>query len=519
MARIAVGGFQHETNTFAPSPASFADFARRDAWPGLQKGDDLLGAFAGMNISIAGFLDRAAPRHELLPLVWASATPSGPVKDEAFERIAGLMIDALCALDGLDAVYLDLHGAMVTESLEDGEGEILARVRNVVGPDVPIVASLDLHANVSERMTGLADGLVAYRTYPHVDMAATGARAAVLLERMLAEGRLPARAMRRFSFLIPLVWQCTMIEPAAGLYAALEELEQAGYWSLSLPLGFGLADIAEAGGCAFAYADDHDAAERAVATLCDLVAAAEPAFAGRVYAPAEAVARALSHNGPRPVVLADAQDNPGGGADGDTVTLLRALVDGGAEDALMGVLWDPEVAAQAHAAGQGAVIEVALGAKAGGAPESPLHASALVERLSDGRATGTGPFYKGCRLELGPAALLRIGGVRAVVASTRIQAADRAMFNHLGADPARARIVALKSAVHFRADFGPIADEILIVQAPGPVAIDHATLDYKRLRPGLRVMPAAKALSGSAQPPARQRARGPAPARPESDSN
>ena len=180
--RIAIGGFQHETNTFAPSKASFDEFARGGAWPPLLRGGDIFAGTAGINLPVAGFVDAMRKTtHQLVPTAWAAASPSAHVAEDAYERISGMIVDALKSVGQLDAVYLDLHGAMVTEHLNDGEGELLARVRAVVGSDIPVVASLDLHANVTQRMLEHADALIAYRTYPHIDMAETGGKVARLL--------------------------------------------------------------------------------------------------------------------------------------------------------------------------------------------------------------------------------------------------------------------------------------------------------------------------------------------------
>ncbi|HEY8016391.1 MAG TPA: M81 family metallopeptidase, partial [Dongiaceae bacterium] len=168
MARIAIGGFQHETNTFAPTPATYQDFARADGWPALLRGREMLDVLDGINLPSAGFIAAAKRQHhELVPLLWCSATPSGPVVQEAYERIAGELLERLAAAGPVDAVYLDLHGAMVAAHLPDGEGELLRRLRRLVGPDLPIVASLDFHANVSPAMVEHATALTAYRTYPH----------------------------------------------------------------------------------------------------------------------------------------------------------------------------------------------------------------------------------------------------------------------------------------------------------------------------------------------------------------
>jgi microcystin degradation protein MlrC len=493
MARIGIGGFQHETNSFAPTPARLADFVEPDAWPGLVRGPELLPAIAGINLPAAGFAEAAAAAgHALVPLLWCSASPLGLVEEAAYETIAGWLLEALEAAGPLDALYLDLHGAMVAAHLEDGEGELLRRIRHRVGPDLPIIASLDLHANVTRAMVEHATLLVAYRTYPHIDMAATGARAARGLAPLLGGAR-PAKAFRKLDFLVPLPWQCTTIAPAAGLYARLAEREEASpdLLGLSLAMGFPQADIAECGPSVLAYGTTPPSAAAAADALASDLAAAEPGFAGRIWTPEEAVAEALRRADPAagPVILADTQDNPGAGADSDTMALTEALVREGARGALSGLICDPAAAAAAHQAGQGATLELALGGRSPVPGSRPLAARFRVERLGDGAFTGEGPFYRGARMQLGPMALLETGGVRIAVSSRKQQAADQAMFRHLGADPARHPIVALKSSVHFRADFEPIASTVLIVAGPGVNPVDHRRLDYRRLRPGVRVMP------------------------------
>ena len=203
MARIAAGGFQHETNTFAPTKAGYDAFVQPGAWPGLTRGAALFDAVAGINLPVAGFLAAArAAGHELLPLTWCAASPSAQVTEPTYERIVAMLLDDLAGLSGLDGLYLDLHGAMVAEHLDDGEGELLARIRRLVGPDLPIVVSLDLHANVTPEMVDLADALIAFRTYPHVDMAATGARAARHLDALLKGEAGRHKAFRQLPFLI-----------------------------------------------------------------------------------------------------------------------------------------------------------------------------------------------------------------------------------------------------------------------------------------------------------------------------
>jgi len=288
--RIAVGGFQHETNTFAPEKASFDDFARGGGWPPLLTGDDVFEATAGINLPVAGFV--AAMRktsHQLVPTAWAAASPSAHVTKDAYERIAGMILAALEDAGPVDAVYLDLHGAMVAEHLNDGEGELLAQVRDRVGPDIPVVASLDLHANVTRRMLEQADVLIAYRTYPHVDMAETGARVAHFLQQRTTGKPRPHVRARRVPFLIPLQTQCTMLEPTKSLYEALASLEHRTGVLLSFTPGFPAADFPECGPVVIAYGEDPAKVSGAAESLCGIVVEHESAFDAPVYTPEEGV--------------------------------------------------------------------------------------------------------------------------------------------------------------------------------------------------------------------------------------
>lgn len=490
--RIAVGGFQHETNTFAPTKAKLIDFELPSAWPGLTRGEAMFDAVAGVNIPIAGFIEAAqGDGFEILPLSWSAASPSAQVTEEAFERIVGDMLSDLQDMPSVDAVYLDLHGAMVAEHLDDGEGAFLQRLRDQVGTELPIVVSLDLHANVTPEMVELSDALVIYRTYPHVDMAVTGARAARLLIRMLEEGQKPAKAFRQLPFMIPLTSGCTFHEPAKSLYRQVSAAEGGAVWSTSFACGFNPADIYHAGPSALAYADDQATADSIVDQLAAAAEASEPAFAPQFLSPEAAVARAkdLSVGAAKPVILADAQDNPGGGGDSNAVELLEECLKQAVESTALAILFDPVAAEMAHQAGEGAEIEVKLGCRYGSPGKEPLKVAATVLKLGDGRFEGTGPFYKGARMELGPMALLLVGGVKIVVGSRQLQAADQEIFRHLGVEPAEMAILLLKSSVHFRADFEKIAEEILIVAAPGPNVIDNDLLTFEKLRPTIRRMP------------------------------
>ena len=507
MPRIAVGGFQHETNTFAPLKASWADFERADAWPPFVRGPQLIEAVEGFNIPIAGaVLALQGLGHELVPLCWCSAPPSSYVEREAYEKVAGWTIEDLQAHGPVDAVYLDLHGAMVAEHFEDGEGELLRRVRAVIGERVPLVASLDYHTNMTPGMVRHASAMVGYRTYPHIDMAETGGRAARLLDRMLKDHRPLHKAYRQLDFLIPLVWQCTLMEPAKGIFELIGEIERGsvgsggptrthnqGIVSITHTPGFPPADIAQCGPALVVYGHDREAAEAQADRLADFIKQQEPAFAGRLYTPDEAVVEAmrLARTATRPILLADIQDNPGAGGTSDTVGLLGALIAHRARGAVIGMIVDPEAAEAATAAGEGTVLERGIGAVVGFAGERPVERPWRVARLTSGIFTGSGPMYGGAKFNIGPMALLTDdrSGVSAVLACRRIQAVDQEMFRHVGVEPSDVPILALKSTVHFRAHFQPIAEAVLCVQAPGAHVTDPAELPYRNLRKGIRLRP------------------------------
>ncbi|MSP88441.1 MAG: M81 family peptidase [Alphaproteobacteria bacterium] len=499
MARIAVGGFQHETNTFATARADWQAFVDAGGWPTAQRGDGIVEAMAGLNIPLAGAIERLkALGHRVVPLAWANASPSDVVTRDAYERLCEWMLDELKSKGPFDGLYFDLHGAMVAEHQDDGEGEFLRRIRAVVGSKIPISVSLDLHSNTTRAMIEGADGLFAYRTYPHVDMAATGARAAEHLDGLLNGSRADKRALRQLPFLIPLTWQCSLVEPSRTIYAGLAGLEGGGVSIVSFSPGFPAADFADCGPAVFAYGSDQGAVEGIVNRLVEQVAAAEMKFAGRLYNPAEAVraAQDIARGATKPVALADTQDNPGAGGASDTMGLLRALIDADAQGAAIGLIVDPASAKAAHAAGEGKTVKLALGGKSRIPGDAPVEASFTVEKLGDGRLTGTGPMLKNAKVNLGPTACLRIGGVRIAVASTKVQMLDQALFRHFGIEPKAQKILGIKSSVHFRADFQPICADVLVVEAPGPMIVDPAKLPWKKLRKGVRLSPGGPVFGG-----------------------
>jgi microcystin degradation protein MlrC len=492
MTRIAVGGFLHETNTFAPTKATYDAFVHGGGWPRMALGANVLKTLRRINVGLAGFIGAAeAELWELVPTIFTAATPCAHVTEDAFERIAKVIVDGIASAGPLDAVYLDLHGAMVTEHLDDGEGEILARVRKVIGKQLPLVVGLDLHANVTPEMVEHADALIAYRTYPHVDMADTGRACAAHLKLLLETKHRFAKAFRQSPFLIPISWQCTNDQPTKDIYEKLATMQSEAVPTLSFAPGFPAADFAHCCPSIFAYGRTQAEADAAADTIAALVESHEDDFDGKIYSPDDGVRHAmeLAKTATKPIVIADTQDNPGAGGDSDTTGMLRALVRNKAQRAATGVIYDPQSAKAAHEAGVGATLTLALGGKSGIPGDAPYQETFIVEKLSDGNFIAPGPYFGGRAMEMGPSAALRIGDVRAVVASNKAQLADQAMYRYVGIEPTEQKILVNKSSVHFRADFEPIAETLLICAAPGAMPADTADLPWTRLRPGIRIKP------------------------------
>ncbi|MFV0296591.1 MAG: M81 family metallopeptidase [Hyphomicrobiaceae bacterium] len=494
--RIAVAGFQHETNTFAPLKADYQAFVQPKSYPPLITGDEMLARLQGKNLPASGAIQELQKNGaEIVPLLWCLATPSAHVTEDAYERITGEIMKRLAEAAPVDGLLLELHGAMVAEHIDDGEGEFLRRIRERFGRDLVISIPLDLHANVTRTMIEHADYLDMYRHYPHTDMAETGKRAAQGLLRILETGKRPAKAFRQLDFLIPINGGCTEFDTARGIYLDLMprlERETDSLWGLSFAAGFPHADFHDCGPSVMALADTQAAADKAAETLAQAVADREADFLPEFYSATDAVSRALAiaRDAAKPVVIADTQDNPGGGGPGDTTGLLRAMMEAGASNCVIGAMIDPETAKRAHDLGEGRLGDFEIGGKRYPG-DTPVATRARVLRARSDGWIASGPMWGGLETNLGLTALLETvpEGVLVAVASRPAQTADRSIFEHLGLKPGQLPVIAVKSSVHFRADFTPLAHTIIVAASPGPVAIDHTQLPYRHLRPGLRSMP------------------------------
>ena len=462
--RFFIGMLAHETNTFSSIPTDRRQF---EAYA-LRYGGELLEAYRDTGTCLGGMI-AAAGTHDiaLAPSLAATASPAGRVTKEFYAEARDRLLADLRTAGPLDGVLLDLHGAMVVEGVDDGEGDLLAAVRAVVGAR-PIAVTLDFHANVTSVMVEAATLLHGYKTYPHVDMDARGREATERLRDVVAGRLRPTVAFRQPPLLPPIAGQLTARGPMRRLYDLADAMERrAGVISISIFAGFPLADIRDAGLSIYVATDGNQALADALADeLAETAWTHRHEFLHSAVPVAAAVTRALAAR-ERPVILADIADNTGGGAAGDTTEILRELLRVGATETTVACIWDPEAAAACVAAGVGATVTLPVGGKINPAHGEPLSLTGRVRTVSDGRFVYKGPMLRGLAGMLGPTAVLEVGGVKIVLITHRRQTIDPEMMRFVGIEPERERVVVVKSSIHYRAAFEPLAREIIEVDAPG----------------------------------------------------
>lgn len=475
--RIALTGIVLESNAFAP-PAGERDFRERYYLEGERLLTEARASTSVIPREMSAFvqaMDATGPWTPL-PSLLTGCQPSGPV-DQAFLERCLMRVEAdLRAAAPLDGVYLALHGAMVATGDLDPDGALLARVRAAAGPQAFVVTTLDLHANLSERMVASADVLIGYLTNPHVDMLPRGEEAAFTLRRLLASGRRPLKAFVRPPLAPPSVTLLTAEGPYADLIATGQRRQNelgGAILNVSVLGGFAFSDSPKTGLSVLVTARDDQAAADALALeLANRAWRNRGRFRRRLTPldQATAVARAAAADPAKPaVIFSDAGDNPGGGGGGNTLWLLKALAEAGVTGVLYGSVFDPELAEEAHARGLGAGFQAVFNRRGETEFAKTLTFSAEVAALRDGAVVGRLGLFAGRRLELGKCALLRIGGVEAVVISDRQQTADPVFFEMFGRDIGEARVVAVKSRGHFRAGFAPwfASPQVYEVDTPG----------------------------------------------------
>ena len=471
--RVAILGFSIECNRFAPV-ATKAHFLARTYLEGDGIIEEARSATPRMLPETPGFVAAMDASGAWTPVgvALAMTEPSGPVEHAFFVELLGTIERRLAAALPVDAVYICSHGAALTTEEDDPDGVLFAKVRGIVGPDIPTAATLDLHANVSERMVASVDAFIGYRTNPHLDMRERGAEAAMAIREMLG-GVKPHRALIR----LPIVPPTVTLLSAAGPYAEMIDLGQRRMnpeiMNVSAMGGFAFADAPECGLSVVVTArHDKRAAETLAREIAELGWANRARFYPRLTSLDEAVERALAVGRDRSLpalAFADVADNPGGGGRGNTVFLLRAFYEAGVTNALLGVFYDPDLAAEAQRRGVGAHLEAQFNRTETTAFSERYSAPATVAAVTDGICVGRRGIYAGMRLELGPCAALTVGAVTVVVVSHRVQCADPVFFEMMGLDIGRASSVVVKSRGHFRGGFdeffGP--EQIVEVDLPG----------------------------------------------------
>ncbi len=477
--RIAVGCIGHETNTFSPVATTIDNFKKGS----YHHGDEIIAAFRGTRTITGGFLDVAEQLNlQPVPLLWAFATPSGMVEQAAYQTLKAEFLTLLQNAGKLDGVLLDLHGAMVTDELEDAEGDLIQTVREIVG-ETWIVTTLDLHANITAKMAQFSDVIIGFDTYPHVDCYERGFEAGQLLFGMNQGKIQPTMAYRQLPLLTAPPAQCTMKPPMIDVINALHALEtESGIVTATLSMGFPFADITDAGVSVLVTTNgDMALAEaRADQFAADIWEMREQ-FTFNLHTVEDAIEIA-NHTDGNPIVLADGADNPGGGGPCDGTTILQKFIDADVQEAVIAVIADPESVAQAVEAGVGSGVRLNVGGKTDTQHGAPVALTGLVKTLSDGRFIHKGPMGRGTAGNMGRTAVVQVGGIEIILTERRIQPYDAQVLRSVGIEPTARKLIALKSAVHFRADYTPIAHQILDVDTPGVHSPNLFSYRYQRLR-------------------------------------
>ena len=484
--RLVIAQMKHETNTFSPVPTPLARFAAGRPLPA--EGRDVYEAFKGTGTAIGAFIELAdkAGAEAVFPVA-GNAAPSAPVDDEAYESMTGRIVDAVAK--GCDAVLLDLHGAMVTRTHDDGEGELLSRIRRIA-PRVPIGVALDMHTNLFPAMGDQATVIAGYQTYPHVDMYQTGARAARPILAML-EGKVrPTMAYGHRPMLPHVMRQSSLDSPNKEIQARAREMERQGALSATFFVGFPHADIPYAGSSAAVVTDGDASLARAMCDeLLDMAWQAREKFIYQIEPLEKALLRAKeigNGNAGRPVMLLDHYDNCASGGTMDTMAVLGGILDAGLEDVAAFAVFDPQAVEQMKRAGIGARVTIPLGGKlempALGLKGKPRMVTGNVRRIVNGIYRNEGPMARGEIADMGAAAVLDTGNVEIAVISRHVEPHDIAAFRTLGIDPAGKRYVMLKSRVHWRAGLGPMAKAVVECAGEGVCTSDYSQLNFRRVR-------------------------------------
>lgn len=480
--RVATGGLSHESSTFTPVPTTIESYQERF----LLEGDDILHTFAGTNTPIGGFIEGAqAHDFDLIPTLFGEPQPSAPTPRPLYDELLGRMLKGIANAMPLDGVLLELHGSMAVgdpdapDGLGDAEGHLLAAVRETVGPKVPVLAQLDIHSNVSQQMVAMADVLIGRETYPEVDMSARGRECADVLARIVRAGLRPTMALHQ----IPMVWGLNQVTAHAPMREAIAELHriesEPGVVCGSIATCFFLADVPDMGASVYIVTDnDQTLAQEQADQLGEWIFARREEWQLELL-PARAALEKAQTAGRYPIILADMQDNTGGGSPGDSTGVLQTFIDMQLEDACVLYIVDPETVALCHEAGVGARLALEVGAKSSPLQGDPVSMEVEVAALSDGAFRYDGPMYAGLSGNMGPSAHVVQDGIHVLLVSGREQPFDTALARTLGLDPRQMRYICVKSSTHFRAGFESWAGAIHVVAEPSVHSLRD--LPFRRL--------------------------------------
>ena len=485
--RLLIAMMKHETNTFSPVPTPLARFGNG---PGPLCGEAAIRAYRGTGTGLGAYLDLAEQeRAEILLPIAAGAPPSSPVDDTAYAHITDTISEAV-ARGGFDGIMLDLHGAMVTESLEDGEGQLLKRLR-AIDPKTPIAVSLDMHANLYDDIITNATVVTGYRTYPHIDTYETAKLAGEILLRAIRGEVRPVMAWGNEPMLPHVMRQGTDDHPNKELQHRCAAMSAEGALAASLFTGFPHADITNAGLSAVVVTDgDLKLAEDLRDELLGRAWVEREAFVYKIEPLQQSVARAKAmppgQSGDGPIVLLDHYDNCASGGTMDTTVVLAEIMRQGLEDVAAFAIYDPEAVQQAIAAGIGSEVTLSIGGKikmpAIPAENPPLTVTGTVKTISNGRYRNRGPMGRGVQMDMGPSVVFDTGAVEIVLISHHVEPSDLNCFLSLGIDPLQKRYVMLKSRIHWRAGLGPMAKAVVECAGVGVCTSDYSQLQFKKVR-------------------------------------
>ena len=479
--RIVAARLNHETNTFSPLATPIAAFGP----DGPTFGSEAFESARGTRTGLGAFIDLAAARGDAIEVaVNATANPSGTVDAAAYEELAGRIVEAVRG--GCDAVLLDLHGAMVAQGADDGEGELLRRIR-AVAPEVPLAVALDLHGNITQAMVDTADAIVGFKTYPHVDMYETGAHAARLVFDWIDGGPRPFVGYAQPPLLSHTLRSASGEGAMQRAVEAAKRMEAGGLLAATVFAGFSLADFRDAGLSIVTVGRGRDEAQRAAAALARQVWAERDGFFYASEPLPQSVARALAMRAPgKPVLLLDHGDNVMAGGTCDTTTLLEECLRQGMRSLGVGPLADPVTVAQAFAAGKGSRIRVALGNKLPlGLPlpqAPPFDCDVTVGTLGDGRFRISGPIYTGETWAMGRTAVLQHEAFTVVATERPMEPLDLAVFTSVGVDPRAFDFLLLKSRMYCRPTFVPISSGLVECDSRGVCSSDYGLFRFTKLR-------------------------------------